>query len=136
VTVSERTIDQLRDFYARWTDEEYVKAATSLFDPEVELIQPSELPGAGGVYRGYEGLLRALSENLEGFEYLHAEAERFDLGDDTVVATVRLRAKGRKTGIDLDARVGHLFVFRGERAIRWEVYWSPEEALEAAGLAG
>jgi ketosteroid isomerase-like protein len=47
---------------------------------------------------------------------------------------VRLRAKGRHAGVDVDARIGHLFRFRGERAVRWEVYWSPEEALEAAGL--
>jgi ketosteroid isomerase-like protein len=135
VPVSEGTVERLRSFYERWTDENYVEAATSLFDPEIELVQPSELPGASGVYRGYDGLLRALTENLEAFEYLHAEAEEFELGEDTVVATVRLRARGRHTGIDLDSRIGHLFVFRGERAIRWEVYWSPEEALERAGLS-
>ena len=78
---------------------------------------------------------RALDEWLDAEDYIHAEAERFVLGEDTVVATVRLRSRGRHTGMELDRRIGHVFLFRGDRAVRWEVYWSPEEALEAAGLS-
>jgi ketosteroid isomerase-like protein len=113
-----------------------VAAATLLLDPEVELVQPPELPGGGGIYRGYEGVRRALDEWLEASDYLHAEAESFVLGEDAVVATVRLRSRGRHTGMELDRRIGHLFRFRGERAVRWEVYWSPDEARRAAGLSG
>jgi ketosteroid isomerase-like protein len=128
-------LELLRSFYELWSAGDYVEAATLLFDPEVELFQPPELPGGGGTYHGYEGLQRALDEWLEASEYIHAEAERFALGEDTVVATVRLRSRGRHTGMELDRRIGHLFRFRGERAVRWEVYWSPDEALEAAGLS-
>ena len=128
-------VELLRSFYELWSAGDYVEAATLLFDPEVELVQPPELPGGGGTYHGYEGLQRALNEWLEASEYIHAEAERFALGDDVVVATVRLRSRGRHTGMELDRRIGHLFRFRGERAVRWEVYWSPDEALEAAGLS-
>jgi ketosteroid isomerase-like protein len=79
---------------------------------------------------------RALDEWLEASDYLHAEAEGFVLGEDAVVATVRLRSRGRHTGMEMDRRIGHLFRFRGGRAVRWEVYWSPDEALRAAGLSG
>lgn len=126
----------LRNFYELWSTEDYAEAATLLFDPEVELVQPAELPGGAGTYRGYEGLQRALDEWLEAADYIHAEPERFALGEDTVVVTVRLRSRGRHTGIEVDRRIGHLFRFRGDRAVRWEVYWSPDEALEAAGLRG
>ena len=129
-------VELLRSFYELWSAGDYVEAATLLFDPEVELVQPPELPGGGGTYHGYEGLQRALNEWLEASEYIHAEAERFALGDDVVVATVRLRSRGRHTGMELDRRIGHLFRFRGERAVRWEVYWSPDEALRAAGPSG
>ena len=129
-------LELLRSFYELWSAGDYVEAATLLFDPDVVLVQPPELPGGGGTYRRYEGLRRALDEWLEASDYIHAEAERFALGEDTVVATVRLRSRGRHTGMELDRRIGHLFRFRGERAVRWEVYWSPDEALEAAGLSG
>jgi ketosteroid isomerase-like protein len=125
----------LRRFYELWSAGAYTAAATLLFDPEVVLVQPPELPGGGGTYRRYEGLQRALDEWLEASDYIHAEAESFALGEDTVVTTVRLRSRGRHTGMELDRRIGHLFRFRGERAVRWEVYWSPDEALEAAGLS-
>lgn len=124
-------LELLRTFYKRWSAGEYVEAATLLFDPEVELVQPPELPGGGGTYHGYEGLQRALDEWLEAEDYIHAQAERFDTQGDTVIATVRLRSRGRHTGMELDRRIGHVFLFRGDRAVRWEVYWSPDEALEA-----
>jgi ketosteroid isomerase-like protein len=125
----------LRNFYELWSAEDYAEAATLLFDPEIELVQPPELPGGAGTYRGYQGLQQALDEWLEAADYIHAEPERFVLGEGAVVVTVRLRSRGRHTGIEVDRRIGHLFRFRGERAVRWEVYWSPEEALEAAGLS-
>jgi ketosteroid isomerase-like protein len=128
-------VRQLRRFYELWQAGDYVGAAMRLFDPEVVLVQPPELPGGGGIYRGAEGLQRALDEWLDAEDYIQADAERFDLGDDVVVATVRLRSRGRHTGMELDRRIGHLFRFRGERAVRWEVYWSPGEALRAAGLS-
>jgi ketosteroid isomerase-like protein len=128
-------VGMLRKFYELWSNESYAEAAILLFDPEIELVQPEELPGGAGTYRGYEGLQRALDEWLEGADFIHAEPEGFALRQDTVVATVRLRSRGRHTGIEVDRRIGHLFRFRGERAVRWEVYWSPDEALEAAGLS-
>jgi ketosteroid isomerase-like protein len=136
VPVDERTVERLRRYYELWRNEEYAAARELLFDPEIELIQPSELPGGTGVYRGYEGLARALREGLEAFDYYHPEPEEFAFGGDTVVVTLRLLARGRQTGMEVNARLGHLFVFRGERAVRWEVYLSPREALAAAGLSG
>jgi hypothetical protein len=61
---------------------------------------------------------------------------KFALGRDTVVVTVRLLARGRQTGMEVDARLGHLFLCRDERAVRWEIYITPPEALAAAGLRG
>jgi hypothetical protein len=37
--------------------------------------------------------------------------------------------------MEVDVRLAHLFVFRGDRAVRWEIYLSAQEALAAAGLS-
>lgn len=129
-------MERLRRYYELWRNEENEAARDLLFDPEIELIQPSELPGGTGVYRGYGGLEQALREGLEAFEYYRPEPEQFALAGDSVVVTLRLLARGRQTGMEVDARLAHLFVFRGERAVRWEVYLSPADALAAAGLSG
>ena len=134
--VDERAVERLRRYYELWSAEEYLAARDLLFDPEIELVQPRELPGGTGVYRGYEGLARALLEALEVFEDYRPEPEEFAFGGDSVVVTLRLRGRSRQTGLEVDARIGHRFVFRGERAVRWEVYLSPQEALAAAGLSG
>ena len=102
-------VERVRRFYELWSTGSYTKAATFLFDPEIELVQPAELPGGGGTYRRYEGLQQALDEWLEASEYIHAEAERLACGENIVVATVRLRSRGRHTGMELDRRIGHLF---------------------------
>ena len=136
MTVDEHTVARLRRYYELWRADAYEPARDLLFDPDIELVQPSELPGGGGVYRGYDGLARALREGLEAFDYYHPEPEAFALGEDTVVVTVRLLARGRHTGMEVDARIAHLFVFRGERAVRWEIYLSAQEALAVAGLTG
>ena len=134
--VDKRSVERLRRYYELWRNEQYEAARDLLFDPEIELTQPRELPGGTGVYHGYEGLEQALREGLEAFEYYHPEPEQFALGGDSVVVTVRLQARGRQTGMEVDARLAHLFIFRGERAVRWEIYLSPQEALKAAGLSG
>ena len=128
-------MERLRRYYELWRNERYETARDLLFDPEIELVQPRELPGGTGVYRGYDGLERALREGLEAFEYYHPQPQQFDLGRDSIVVTVRLLARGRQTGMEVDALIGHRILFRGERAVRWEVYLSAEEARAAAGLS-
>jgi len=56
-----------------------------------------------------------------------------DMGD-RVVATVRFRARGRRSGIEVDARLYDVFTLRDGRIVRMDQYTERSEALEAAGL--
>jgi|SRR5215208_5329649 len=61
----------------------------------------------------------------EGFE---------DLGD-CVVATVRLRGRGRASGIEIDARFHDLYTLADGKIVRMDQFSEESEALEAAGRA-
>lgn len=55
-----------------------------------------------------------------------------DVGD-CVVATVRFRARGRGSGIEVDARLYDVFTLRDGRIVRMDQFTEQSEALEAAG---
>lgn len=128
-------IAKLRDAYAAFNRGE-IEQSYPIFDPQVELIQPTELPGARGTYRGIDGLAHALGELLEGFEEYRMEPEEFFEAGNQVAVVVRLRARGRASKITVDARVGHLATLRNGRVVRWEVFMEADDAVARARRGG
>ena len=107
--------------------------AVSACHPDVVLMQPAELPGGTGTYRGHAGLARALAELLEVFDDYTMEAESIEaVANDQIVAAVRLRGRGQASGLGVDSRFGHLMTVHDGLVVRWEVFRTPEEAVEAA----
>jgi ketosteroid isomerase-like protein len=124
------TIELLRSAYDAFNRGD-TAGSRQIFDPEIELIQPSELPGGSGAYRGLEGLDQALAELLEGFEEYRMEPEEFVVDGDLAAIVVHLRGRGRTSHLEVEARVGHLATLRDGRVVRWEVFLAPDEALAA-----
>ncbi|HVS29578.1 MAG TPA: nuclear transport factor 2 family protein [Solirubrobacteraceae bacterium] len=118
----------------RLSDPATVGLLEKFFDPDVELQQMQGVIGTTGTFRGYEGLLNSARELLAAFEDFRIVPEQhFDEGD-SVVTIARGRGTGRRSGVEVDMRVGHLWVLRAGRVLRWVVYATPDEALEAVGL--
>jgi ketosteroid isomerase-like protein len=55
-----------------------------------------------------------------------------DMGD-RVIATVRLRARGRGSGVEVDARLYDVYTLRDRKIVRMDQFTEQTEALEAAG---
>ena len=53
---------------------------------------------------------------------------------DCVLATVRLRGRGRGSGIEVDARFFDLYTLRDGKIIRMDQFAEESEALAAVGL--
>lgn len=101
-------------------------------DPEVEVHDPPLTPDAR-VYQGHDGLREALG-NLElAFEDIRFDAEEFLDAGDEVVVFLRMRARGKESDVDVDARIAHLWTLRNGKGVRVRVL-DRAEALEAAGL--
>jgi ketosteroid isomerase-like protein len=60
--------------------------------------------------------------------------EEFADAGDHVVVTVRFRARGRGSGIEVDARLYDVFTLRDRKIVRMDQFTEQSEALEAAGL--
>jgi ketosteroid isomerase-like protein len=114
-----------------------VDAFLEAFDPMAE-THPLTLAMFGQeatVYRGHEGIrqfIRDVDEVLPGLQVEPLEAR--DLGE-RVVASGRLRARGRASGAEIESPISWVVEFKDGRVIRMSDYLDPKEALEAAGLS-
>jgi ketosteroid isomerase-like protein len=117
-------LDRLREVFEGDTP-----PAAELFDPDVE-IHPPEGAVAGGVQRGYEGVVDNWRDLLATFdEFLIDPMEYQRAGDQVVVIQ---RNIGRMRDLEVDETHSVLFTLRDRRIVRIQVFASREGALEAA----
>ncbi len=81
--------------------------------------------------------VRAYFESvMEAWEQIRLEPEEIiDLGGDCVVVVSHLTARGKGSGIEVDARGADLLTFNGSSLVRWMGYADRAQALQAAGLS-
>jgi ketosteroid isomerase-like protein len=104
----------------------------AMLDDDVEAFP--RLAAVEGGYRGHAGVRRWWEQLLGAFPDFHAEIlEVRDLGEFMIVA-LRVRGRGAESDTPLDAAIWHVNQFRDGKVIRWRVYTSESEALEAVGL--
>jgi len=131
--MSQENVDLVRggfDSFARGDLDRFFK----FVDPEVEIVQPFELPGPR-TYHGHKGLAEAFQSWAGEWDDFQAEVERIVDAGDRVVTLVHSRGRGRTSGVTVDQRVGYVLTIRDGKLTRWEAFLRFSEALEAVGLS-
>lgn len=106
------------------------KTPWELFDPEIRWeIDPEA--NLAGVYHGHEGVREYLSRATEAAAIVGIEVEEVMDSGDQVLATVRVRARGSGTRIEVEQRFWQLWRLREGKAVAFRVYLRRKEALEA-----
>lgn len=108
-------------------------AATSGLDPEIELREWPEAPGAQ-VYHGVDGVRRAFDTWFETWEWMKLEIEDIRPVGDRVLFTLQQRAKGRTSAAEVEVRSYNVYTFRDGLVTLAELFIERENALAAAGL--
>jgi ketosteroid isomerase-like protein len=99
-----------------------------------DCVMISQLLDASAEFRGREGLVRyyaMLNESWEEFRSVIEEAH--DLGDH-VLTLNRSTARGKGSGMDVDAPTAAVFDFRDGKISRVRLYLDRAEASREAGL--
>ena len=110
-------------------------AAAALLAPDVVWEENPEFPGLREVYHGRAGVRAWWEEILEAVENLHLEVEKLtELGDDRVFGEFFLTGRGKGSGVPIEQRAWNVFSFAEGKITRRQVFWTRDEALEAAGL--
>jgi len=103
-------------------------------DSKVE-IHDFDVPDAG-VYRGHEGFVAWLQRWNEGWDSWRIEDLEFRAtGDDEALATFRMIAKGKHSGLEIERDDALLYRVTDGKIVRMEYFNDRELALEAAGLS-
>jgi len=109
-----------------------LEAAVAPLDPQVE-IYDHDIPDARE-YRGVDGLFRWQADWESSWESWRWDPEEFIDAGERVVAVLRVHAKGRESGVDVERVDGAVWTLRDGKCVRLDYYGSKEEALAAAGL--
>ena len=90
-----------------------------------------------GVHRGHAEARKWFEEAiLEPWDTLHMELEEMTESDgDRVFAESLVTARGKASGVETELRVWQVFWFAHGKVARRQVFWSRQEALDAAGLS-
>jgi ketosteroid isomerase-like protein len=108
-------------------------ALLGVMDPEVRAL-PRLAPIEGG-YCGHDGVRRWFRSLNSTFPDFHATVvEVRDLGHLTF-AELRNRGRGAGSDTPFEQSSWHVAEWRDGKCVRWQVYGSRAEALEAVGLS-
>src|SRR4051794_34205609 len=131
--MSQETIDRLRAGLVAFVESGETDAG--FLAPDFELHQASSIVGSAGLFHGQTALRDSLRELRESFDDLTFEPETFmEAPGGEVVVLVRARGRGRSSGMETRNRIGWVWTFRDDKAVRLVVYEDPAEALDAVGL--
>ncbi len=86
-------------------------------------------------FRGREGWFRWLEEFGTSWDEFWIEPEGITaIDDDTVLVLLRLHARGKASGIELEREDGIVYRLRDEKVVRIDYFNDRAEARRAAGL--
>jgi ketosteroid isomerase-like protein len=131
--MSQENVEAFREVI-KAINERGADAGLDLLDAEVQFREDPKFPEAT-VYRGRDEVVRNFREFTASFEYYRFEIEELrDAGDDKVMAVLREQARGKASGLNVDRRSGWVAPFRDGKALSFEIYLDPADALGAVGL--
>jgi ketosteroid isomerase-like protein len=122
--MSQENVEIVRRFLCVDVDE-----ALTYADPDIVWNPIEELPSQG--HGAVRASLARWKAEWDDYEVL---PEEFVDAGDQVVATVRLRGRGRGSGVEIDARFYDLYTLREGKIVRMDQFTERSQALEAVEL--
>lgn len=127
--MTDANVDALRRGYEALNRGD-LSVVLELLDPEIEWHEPEPSPDAGD-HTGRDSFERFLRGWIDSFESFRVVPEQVVSRGDRLIAIVHQSGRGRASGIEVDARLAHVWTIRDGRAVRWEAIGDPEAALRA-----
>ncbi len=131
--MSQENVEVIKQAFEAFDRGDY-DAVLALFDENVVINQPPELPGAPPILHGHAGVLESFELWPEQWDEFRIEMlDIRDLGSHVLLSTQTF-GRGKQSGIEVEARFTFVFTLDKGKIIRWQLFLREEDALEAAGL--
>jgi ketosteroid isomerase-like protein len=129
--MSRENVEIARAAYSAWNRGD-LDAVAARMHPDIEMTQDSRIPGATNT-TGRSAARAWLGAFFETWEQFDLTVEEIVDAGEQVAVVALIRARGKASGASVEQRIGHVLTFSGGKAVRWQSYTTPEEALEAVG---
>lgn len=133
--MSQENVEIVRSIFAAWEQGDYSSAEWAHRDIEFVYADGPD-PGS---WKGLEAMAKANRNWLQAWEEVWQVGEEFrDIDDGRVLVLHHFRARGKKSGLDLEHLRGEgaaIFQLRGGKVTRLVHYYERTRALEAVGLS-
>jgi ketosteroid isomerase-like protein len=126
--MSQENVEVVREVFAAYGRGD-LSEAMAHYAPEIVFNPAEERP-----IHGRDAVVAYIQRWEEPWEDYEAEAEEVLDAGDSVVVTFHVKARGKASGIDIDARSHQVYRLRDGKLIRMDEYLERSDALEAAGL--
>ena len=132
--MSPENVEIVRGLYETWNRGEE-SAFWELIDPDIEVeVLSTDAVDSAGTYRGHAGLRSMMAAFWDYFDDPRAEIEECIRSGDEVIVAVHLYGRGKTSGAEVDLSRGHVWTLRDGKAVRWRLFASKRDALQAVGL--
>jgi ketosteroid isomerase-like protein len=121
--MSRENVEIVRRFLVADFDE-----ALMYVDPDIVWNPAEESPS-----QGHDAVRASTARWKSEWDDYELIPEEFVDAGDRVVATVRFRARGRGSGIEIDGRLYDVFTLRDNKIVRMDQFTEQSDALEAVG---
>jgi ketosteroid isomerase-like protein len=128
--MSQENVEVVQGVYGAMARGEF---PTELFHAEVEYVNP-EGAVEPGTRHGLDGFHQAMEKVAEGWASWEMESDAYEAAGDRVAVTVRYRARGRSSGLEIEGRESALWTLSAGKVVRYE--WFQEEAGALEALRG
>jgi SnoaL-like domain len=123
-----------QEAYAKDDIEPWREQVEKIFDPEVVLEASDAF--TEGEWRGREGAVGFVANQMEVLKQMWMRLDEFiDVDEDRFIVGISFGGQARHTAIPVEMHPFHFFTLRNRKILRWQVFLTREEALEAAGLS-
>ena len=130
--MSQQDLEIVQRFEDSWTRRD-LDAALECVHTDFEFDWSESMSPFVGTYKGHDGLARFWSEMLEAWEdFSPTIVEVIDRGPDGLITVVLVRARGKGSGIDMEARGAMLWTVQEGKIARVKMFQSKEDAVQAA----
>jgi ketosteroid isomerase-like protein len=107
-----------------------IAGALEPLDPDVEWRESPVLPESD-TYKGLDAVRGLLLHFLDSWDEFRQEVEESMSERDRVLVFLHLSARGRESGVAVDAHYAHLWTMAEGKAVRVDAFYDRAEALEA-----
>jgi hypothetical protein len=133
--MSQDNVELLRRGYDIWRNDGLDAALREFLDPEVELHDVVEMPGAS-VYRGHEGAREMWATWMEAWDEFRFWPVAIEaLNADQVLAEIRIVGRGQGSAATVEVPIYEVWTVRDGRGVKRVAAFDRDKALAAAGLS-